>query len=178
MIYTIDASVFVSAAFSKEIHHQESLIFLGAVRKQGKDVFCPTLVLAECASAIAGQTDQPVLAERMVALIKNFPKLFLIPLDLFLSESVVRVAVDYRLRGADAVYTAVAQKFNAVLVTWDKEMAQRSSSSVKTMMPSDKPLFQFAPVEEPSISRKSGFFNCEIDMPPFDDPIEEMKEYE
>ncbi len=39
-------------------------------------------------------------------------------------------------------------------------------------------LFQFAPVEEERVSRKSGFFNCEIDMSPFDDPIEEMKEYE
>jgi predicted nucleic acid-binding protein len=41
MSYTIDASVFVSAAFSKEIHHQESLNFLSAVRKQGEDIFVP-----------------------------------------------------------------------------------------------------------------------------------------
>jgi len=135
MSYTIDASVFVSAAFSKEIHHQESLSFLSAVRKQGEDVFCPTLVLAECASAIARQTDSPVLTERTVALIRSFPRLILVSLDLFLAESVVRVAIDYRLRGADAVYAAVAQKFNAVLITWDKEMYERSSSLVKTMMP-------------------------------------------
>jgi len=42
-----------------------------------------------------------------------------------------------------------------------------------------KPLFQFAPVEKrEDQSRPIGFFNCDIDMSAFDDPIDEMKEYE
>ena len=42
-----------------------------------------------------------------------------------------------------------------------------------------EPLFQFAPVEKKREQSKSvGFFNCDIDMSGFDDPIEEMKEYE
>ncbi len=135
MSYTIDANVFISAAFSKEIHHQESLSFLKTVRKHEEDIFCPALILAECASAIARQTNKPVLAERTVALIKTFPKLILVPLDLLLTEIAVQVAIDYRLRGADAVYTAVAQKFNSILITWDKEMFERSSLVVKAMMP-------------------------------------------
>lgn len=42
-----------------------------------------------------------------------------------------------------------------------------------------EPVLQFAPVEKtkPS-SRSTGFFNCDIDMTTFDDPIDEMKEYE
>ena len=42
-----------------------------------------------------------------------------------------------------------------------------------------KPVLQFAPVETTKQrSRQTGFFNCDIDMSTFDDPIEEMKEYE
>jgi prevent-host-death family protein len=42
-----------------------------------------------------------------------------------------------------------------------------------------KPVLQFAPVENTKQrSRPIGFFNCDIDMSTFDDPIEEMKEYE
>lgn len=42
-----------------------------------------------------------------------------------------------------------------------------------------KPVLQFAPVEmKPKPTRPIGFFNCEIDMSTFNDPIEEMKEYE
>lgn len=41
-----------------------------------------------------------------------------------------------------------------------------------------KPVLEFAPVkaEKPG-SRPLGFFNCDIDMSHFDDPLEEMKEY-
>lgn len=42
-----------------------------------------------------------------------------------------------------------------------------------------EPILQFAPVEKKEDQLRSiGFFNCDIDMSSFDDPIEEMKEYE
>lgn len=42
-----------------------------------------------------------------------------------------------------------------------------------------KPVLQFAPVEKTErVLRSTGFFNCDIDMSAFDEPIEEMKEYE
>ncbi len=42
-----------------------------------------------------------------------------------------------------------------------------------------KPVLQFAPVdEEGHQTRSTGFFNCDIDMSSFDDPIDEMKEYQ
>lgn len=42
-----------------------------------------------------------------------------------------------------------------------------------------KPVLQFAPVDnETPVARKLGFFNCEVDMSHFDDPIEGMEDYE
>lgn len=41
-----------------------------------------------------------------------------------------------------------------------------------------KPLLRFAEVEAKPEKRKLGFFNCDIDLSSFDDPIGEMKEYE
>ncbi len=42
-----------------------------------------------------------------------------------------------------------------------------------------KPILQFTPIAEKEYtSRPTGFFNCDIDMSTFDDPLEEMKEYE
>lgn len=42
-----------------------------------------------------------------------------------------------------------------------------------------EPILQFASIEKgkPAL-RKTGFFNCDIDMSSFDDSLEEMKEYE
>jgi len=42
-----------------------------------------------------------------------------------------------------------------------------------------KPVFKFAPVNIQKLrARPTGFFNCKIDMAHFDDPIDEMVEYQ
>ena len=46
------------------------------------------------------------------------------------------VAARLRLRGADAVYVALAEEFNATLITWDNEMLQRGAAVAPTLTPS------------------------------------------
>jgi len=42
-----------------------------------------------------------------------------------------------------------------------------------------KPVLQFARIdEEKRLARRTGFFDCDIDMSRFDDPIEGMEEYQ
>lgn len=59
----------------------------------------------------------------------------LVPFDTPLAEHAARIAIEHRLRGADAVYTAVAQLFGATLITWDGEMLERGGKIVPTMTP-------------------------------------------
>jgi predicted nucleic acid-binding protein len=63
MSITVDASVFVSAGCSSEIYHEASLRFLRQLRSRGEHIFCPSLFLVECVSAIARQTGQAILSE-------------------------------------------------------------------------------------------------------------------
>ena len=43
---------------------------------------------------------------------------------------------------------------------------------------SGKPVLQFAKVDdEENQARTTGFFNCDIDMSSFDDPVDGMEEY-
>ena len=65
MSYTIDASVFVAAARPVEADHAVSLKFLEQVEQQRLPTVCPTLLLVECAAAIARATDDEVLAEQL-----------------------------------------------------------------------------------------------------------------
>lgn len=76
---------------------------------QNYEIYCPTLVLAECAAAISRQTDDPSLAEELIGIIIDMPAINLIPLDLPLAIRASTMALKYRLRGADSVYVAVAQ---------------------------------------------------------------------
>mgnify|MGYP000850249548 CR=1 FL=1 len=102
---------------------------------QNYEIYCPTLVLAECAAAISRQTDDPSLAEELIGIIIDMPAINLIPLDLPLAIRASTMALKYRLRGADSVYVAVAAAYDAALITWDKEMLKRGSMVVETSTP-------------------------------------------
>lgn len=47
------------------------------------------------------------------------------------------LAAVYRLRGADAVYLAVAEEFGTTLVTWDGEMHTRGANVVTAVTPAE-----------------------------------------
>ena len=98
-------------------------------------LFCPTLVLPECAAAIARPTGNATLAQELVALVENYPGLQLIPLEAHLAHQAVEVATNHRLRGADAAYVAVASMCKAMLLTRDGEMLERGSLIVPAMTP-------------------------------------------
>jgi predicted nucleic acid-binding protein len=132
---TVDANVLVAAARASDVHHAASADFLRGVERQHELLFCPTLVLAECSAAIARQTDDPFLAERIEALIESFPNLALIALDITLARRAAHLARDYRLRGADSVYLAVAETLDAPLITWDGEILERGPADVPRLTP-------------------------------------------
>jgi predicted nucleic acid-binding protein len=132
---TIDASVLVAAARAEESQYAVSLAFLEQVQRREFSIFCPVLVLPECSAAIARPTGDETLAEELVGLIEAFPGLHLVPLSLHLAHRAARIAAVHRLRGADAIYVAVAEEFEALLVTWDLEMLERGALVVQTATP-------------------------------------------
>ncbi len=73
---TIDASVFVASARSDEPNYLLSRKFLKEARSM--EIYCPTLALAECAAAIARQTNDPALAKELISIIEDFPGINLI----------------------------------------------------------------------------------------------------
>lgn len=135
MSYTIDASVFVAAARPVEKEHTVSLEFLEQVDQQQLPTICPTLLLTECAAAIARATDDESLAEQLVTLIEALPGIALVPLSRDLARRAVEIAIRYRLRGADAIYVAVAEQAGSSLVSWDQEMLERGRAVVTTVTP-------------------------------------------
>jgi len=135
MNLTIDASVFVASARTAEPEHLTSRQFLQQALARAVNLFCPILVLPECAAAVARATGDPALAEELVGLIEGLPRLTLVPLDTSLTRHAVHSATTYRLRGADSVYVAVAETTNAALIAWDAEMLERGLHTVDVMTP-------------------------------------------
>jgi predicted nucleic acid-binding protein len=132
----IDASVWVSRLAPVDVHHRASRQWLETHAASGDQFVCPTLVLAEIAGAVARRTGDAHTANEAVAAIERIPALRLLSLDPRLAKTAARLAADYALRGADAVYVAVASELSLPLITFDDEQLTRAKSLITTMMPS------------------------------------------
>jgi predicted nucleic acid-binding protein len=130
-VFTVDASVFVSAFTPSEPARSESKGFLSRIRHSSSTMLIvPTLVVVEIAAAIGRGQGKPDLGYAFAMEIGHFIGTTFVPLDNDLAEAAAKIAAAHRLRGSDAVYVAVAQRFDAVLVTLDAEQARRAEAVV------------------------------------------------
>ena len=136
-MYTVDASVHVSALNPTEAGSADSRAFLAQVQRQRVPLFCPTLLLVEVAAAIARVLDDAGRAVALAMELRGWPNQTLVSLDEPLADRAVGLAATARLRGADAVYAAVAQQYGTVLVTLDRQQLERLPPVVKAARPAD-----------------------------------------
>jgi len=131
----IDASVYVSRLHQHETHHVESVHLLDAVAVRGATVLCPEILVPEVAAAIARGLDNTEFAYRAAAHLRTLPGHRFIAVDRALSGLAGRLAAEYRLRGCDAIYAALAQREGARLITWDEQQRERAAAVVETLTP-------------------------------------------
>jgi len=136
-IYTVDASVFLSAFNPYGFGHEESYRLLDRFRTQATPIAEPTLLLPEVAAAVSRGREDERLAREFAAAIRLLPHLIWIPLDDVLAQQAVDVAARHRLRGSDAVYAAVAQRFGSVLITLDREQRERVGQVIVAQFPAE-----------------------------------------
>lgn len=125
--YTVDASVFVNAFNTHERGHAESLRILTAIQEGGDPIIVPTILVTEIASAIARVTDDSAGALRYANAAAALPHVTLVALTNATARRAAELAATYRLRGADAVYLAVARRYATTLVSRDDEQVTRGS---------------------------------------------------
>lgn len=135
--FTVDASVFLNGFNPAEEGHATSLAFLAQLQAQAVPVIAPTLLLPEVAAAIGRGQDNADLARQFAESLSRLPHLVLVALDESLARQAVEAAAQYRLRGADAVYVAVALRFGCPLVTLDREQHDRAAEALQTFYPAE-----------------------------------------
>jgi predicted nucleic acid-binding protein len=136
-LLTIDASVLVSALSSVEVAHQASFSFIESLDTRKCLVVLPTLVRPEVAGAIVritGDSDAAQRAARFAFL--PVPASF-VALDDKLAAEAAELATAARLRGADAVYAAVARRYDATLVTLDGALREKLPSAIACRLPQE-----------------------------------------
>ena len=91
-------------------------------------------------AVVVTELHRPLVLRRTVALaeaIHFLPGQTWVPLDDVLAQEAGLLAAKYRLRGADAVYAAVAQRSDAILITLDSQQLQRLSPVMDVRKPAD-----------------------------------------
>jgi predicted nucleic acid-binding protein len=127
--------VFVNAFNPHERGHAESLRILSAIQEQGDPVIVPTLLVTEIASAIARATDDSAGALEYAAAAAALPHVTLVSLTVAVARQAAELAAAHRLRGADAVYIAIARRYGTTIVTRDDEQRLRGKAIVPCETP-------------------------------------------
>ena len=138
-MFTIDVSVHINALNPNEIGSAESQAFLTKVYKQALLVYSPTLLWVEVAAALARVFDSSAQGIALAQVLRILPGHIWVPLDEELAGQAGVIAAEYRLRGADAVYAAVARRYQTTLVTIDQQQINRLRSFLSVCLPADAP---------------------------------------
>lgn len=134
-MYIVDASVWVSYFMQTEETHSASRDWVSQQTDAGTPILGPSHVLAEISGAVSRRTGREELGRVSSTVISRLPDFQLIPIDRELADVSASVAAGMKLRGADAVYVALALLMNSPLVTWDKEQLTRGAPIIETLSP-------------------------------------------
>ncbi len=131
----VDASVWVSRLVAGDVHHTVCARWLSEQVASGWFLIAPALLLPEVAGPIARKTRDRRLGRAAVEGILQVRSLRLVELDEALAQAAATLAADLALRGADAVYVALAARLGLSLITLDGQQLVRAAPVVDVRRP-------------------------------------------
>jgi predicted nucleic acid-binding protein len=137
-MYCIDASVLINSEIESEKLHEYSEKLMEKIREKGITILVPEIVLPEISSAIARGSNNSEKALEFVKELKQIPNIVFVPIDRELADEAARFAAEYRLRGCDAIYVAVASMFSVKLISLDEQQLVRAKDCIDASTPKDE----------------------------------------
>jgi predicted nucleic acid-binding protein len=131
----VDASVWVANYHPGDPAHERCSAWLRGAIRAGEPLTAPSLVVAEVAAAITRITGRAEQASDIVEQILGLDRLELVELDRARAERAAGVAASARVRGADAIYLALAAERADVLFSVDRQQRERGSLVVEVRIP-------------------------------------------
>ena len=130
----VDASVWVGVFLLQDVHHGTCRAWLSREITARALLAIPIHCLAEASGAVTRRTGLSAHGRRAVRDLLTTPGLELVPIDIGLAREAADAAADYFLRGADALYAALAHRLNLPLVMLDAELRRRTAGYVQAVV--------------------------------------------
>lgn len=135
----IDTSAWVSRLLPHDANHRAARTWIDNHILNGGFFVAPIILVIEVASAIARETlppnDPQTDAHKAVSQLYTLPIMRLVPMDQGLVDEATNLAADHKIRGADALFVAVARQLGVPLVTFDKYQLKQPQAVVVTIRP-------------------------------------------
>ena len=131
----VDASVWVARFLEVDRHHDVAMACITALLERESRIIIPVLAWPEVVGAIARRTGAAENGLDAVNIIRALRWIESVPIDPLLAETAAKIAGALKLRGADAVYVALAVVRKEPLITLDTEMLERARSVAEVLTP-------------------------------------------
>lgn len=134
-MFCIDASVIIGAASPKEPYFSQSKGFLAQIREKDLKVFLPEIIIPEIASGLLRAIKNPRFAHKLALSLRTVPNFSFVTVDSRIADLASWVICKTGLKGADAIYVALAFDYNLELITLDKEQLEKGKKLIKVRKP-------------------------------------------
>jgi predicted nucleic acid-binding protein len=131
----VDASVVVASVSRADAFHDPSRRWMDSCIEDGVELFAPNLLEVELAAALRRLSGDRRFAERAVSRMHQKGFIELMPLTPERAWRAAELAARSGVRGADAVYLALAQELGVPLVTLDRQQLERGQDHVSVRRP-------------------------------------------
>ena len=131
----IDASVYVALLSACEKNHASSWAWFEQAKAEEQSILAPVILLSEVAAALSRGVGDPALAHQVVQQLRHSGVIELVPVTQAMAVRAASIAADYRIRGCDAVYVALADQLDDCLITLDQQQLERSGAIIVAREP-------------------------------------------
>lgn len=131
----IDASLLTSATIVGDTHHVQARTWMESAQREGEALHAPAILLSEYGGAIRRVTGNRSFAAAAVNGLLTQPGLKIHDATADLCARAAEIAVQFGLRGCDAIYVALAERLGEPLVTLDNEQLTRAAPLIQVVRP-------------------------------------------
>ncbi|MBI3335622.1 MAG: PIN domain-containing protein [Candidatus Portnoybacteria bacterium] len=114
---------------------QKKVALFCAIEEREERVFLPEIVIPEVASGLFRATKDGDFVSRYLRSLRSVPNFSFVAIDSHLADLAVWLITKTGLRGADAMYAALAFYYELILITLDKEQLEKAKKIIEVRLP-------------------------------------------